>query len=111
MARLYANENFPLPIVEDLRRLGHDVLTVLEVGKAGVAETDEAVLAYACSESRILLTLNRKHFVRLHNDNPDHSGIIVCSLDPDFASQAHRIHAAIEAGGDLQKKLLRVNRP
>lgn len=52
MARLYANENFPLPVVEGLRRLGHDVLTVLESGKAGIAETDEAVLAYACSKSR-----------------------------------------------------------
>ena len=26
MARFYANENFPLPTVEELRRLGHDVL-------------------------------------------------------------------------------------
>lgn len=30
MARLYANENFPLPVVEALRRLGHDVLTIQE---------------------------------------------------------------------------------
>ena len=28
MARLYANGNFPLPVVEELRRVGHDVLTV-----------------------------------------------------------------------------------
>ncbi len=28
MARLYANENFPLPVVEELRRLGHDAVTV-----------------------------------------------------------------------------------
>lgn len=44
MARIYANENFPLPVVEELRRLGHDILTVLEAGKAGLVETDEAVL-------------------------------------------------------------------
>ncbi|MCX6377004.1 MAG: DUF5615 family PIN-like protein [Armatimonadetes bacterium] len=111
MARIYANENFPQPVVEEPRRLGHDVLTVLEAGKAGMAETDEAVLAYACSESRVLLTLNRKHFVRLHSDHPDHAGIVVCSLDPDFAGQAHRIHTAIEAEDELRNKLLRVNRP
>jgi hypothetical protein len=35
MARLYANENFPFPVVEELRRLGHDVLTTLEAGNAG----------------------------------------------------------------------------
>jgi uncharacterized protein DUF5615 len=35
MARLYADENFPLPVVEELRRLGHDVLTIYETGQAG----------------------------------------------------------------------------
>jgi len=30
MARLYADEDFPLPIVELLRQMGHDVLTVAE---------------------------------------------------------------------------------
>jgi hypothetical protein len=32
VARLYANENFPLRVVEALRQLGHDVLTVREAG-------------------------------------------------------------------------------
>jgi hypothetical protein len=35
MARLYADEDFPLPVVEELRRLGHDVRTVQEAGRAG----------------------------------------------------------------------------
>ena len=35
MARIYANENFPLSTVEELRRLGHDVLTTFESGRAG----------------------------------------------------------------------------
>jgi len=47
MARLYANENFPLPAVEELRRLGHDVLTSYESGRAGQAVPDEDVLAFA----------------------------------------------------------------
>jgi hypothetical protein len=34
MAKLYSNENFPLPVVEELRQLGHDVLTIQETGKA-----------------------------------------------------------------------------
>ena len=86
MARIYANENFPQPVVEELRRLGHDVLTILEAGKAGTAEPDEAVLVVG------------------------HEGIIVCSFDPDFAGQALRIHGVIEAEGVLRNKLLRVNR-
>ena len=28
VARLYANENFPLPVVEELHRLGHDLVTI-----------------------------------------------------------------------------------
>jgi hypothetical protein len=30
MARLYADEQYPYPVVEFLRALGHDVLTVQE---------------------------------------------------------------------------------
>ena len=45
MACFYSNENFPLPAVERLRRLGHDVLTTQETGQAGHATPDEAVLA------------------------------------------------------------------
>ncbi len=43
MARLYANENFPLPVVEELRRLGHDVLTIHETGKSDQSMSDEKV--------------------------------------------------------------------
>ena len=31
MARLYADEDFPYPVVERLRQLGHDVLTTLDI--------------------------------------------------------------------------------
>ena len=34
MARLYADENVPLPVIEELRRLGYDVLTIFEDEKA-----------------------------------------------------------------------------
>ena len=111
MARIYADENVPLPVVEQLRRLGHDVLTTLEAGNAGKAMPDEDVLEFAVAQNRILITLNRNHFVRLHSSNPDHHGIIVCSVDPDFTEQAHRIHEAIEVARSLEGKLIRVNRP
>src|SRR5918912_4238193 len=81
MAVLYANENFPLPVVEELRQLGHDVLTTYESGRAGTAIPDDEVLAYSVAEKRILLTINRKHFIRLHRQQPDHIGIIVCTFD------------------------------
>ena len=77
MARLYTNENFPLPVVEELRRLGHEVLTTHEAGEAGKSVPDAQVLAFATAEARALVTLNRKHFIHLHNANSDHAGIIV----------------------------------
>ena len=111
MARLYANENFPLPVVEALRRLGHDVLTIREAGKAEQAVTDAEVLAGASSDMRAVLTLNRKHFVRLHHERQQHEGIIACTFDADFERQAQRIHRDLEAQPTLTSQLLRVNRP
>ena len=111
MARLYANENFPHPVVAELRRLGHDVVTVQEAGKGEQAFPDEDVLAAARTDGRAVLTVNRKHFVRLHTQQSSHAGIIVCSFDPDFAEQAARIHEAIQSHADLAEQLIRVNRP
>lgn len=111
MARLYSNENFPIPVVEELRRLGHDVLTIQESGKSGQALSDAAVLEFAWAERRILITFNRKHFIRLHHQNYDHSGIIACSFDNDFNGLALRIHAAINEPITDRRPLIRINRP
>lgn len=110
MARFYSNENFPFPVVEELRRLGHDVLTIQETGQAGRAMSDEAVLAFAIQQERAVLTLNRKHFIRLHHEQSQHAGIIVCTFDGDFVGQAGRIHTAIETEAQLSGQLIRVNR-
>jgi hypothetical protein len=111
MARFYANENFPLPTVEALRRLGHDVLTTAESGRAGQAVPDADVLAFAVAAQRIVVTLNRRHFIRLHQTTPTHAGIVVCTFDPDFAALAQRIHRAVEAQPQMAGQLVRVNRP
>ena len=110
MARLYANENFPRPVVEALRRLGHDVLTIQETGRAEQAVRDEEVLAFAIGKERSVRTLNRKHFVQLHRRRPDHSGIIVCTFDRDFIRQAQRIHRAVASDSALTDRLIRINR-
>ncbi|HUY32429.1 MAG TPA: DUF5615 family PIN-like protein [Pirellulales bacterium] len=111
MARLYANENFPLPVVEELRRLGHDVITIQETGKADQRVPDDQVLQFAVADARAVVTLNRKHFRRLHQQYPAHRGIIVCTVDEDFVGQAQRIHTEISTAGNLSGKLVRVNRP
>lgn len=111
MAHFYSNENFPFPVVEELRKLGHDVLTIQETGKANQQYPDEAVLAPASADQRVVLTINRKHFIRLHNKSAEHQGIIVCTYDPDSVGQASRIDKAVQAHDSLAGKLIRINRP
>jgi hypothetical protein len=114
---LYVNENFPMPAVEELRLLGYDVLTTMEAGTAGQAVPDEEVLEFARKQQRVLVTLNRKHFIHLHRLRPDHAGIIACTFDPDFVRLARWIDAAIEGiigtegSAQLSGQLVRVNRP
>ncbi|MCA1851493.1 MAG: DUF5615 family PIN-like protein [Beggiatoa sp.] len=110
MPRFYADENFPLPVVAELRRLGHDVLTMVEADQAGQAVPDERVLAFASIEKRAVLTLNRRHFIRLHGVNAEHTGIVVCTFDPDFTDQAGRIHETVSALARLDGQLIRINR-
>lgn len=111
MARFYADEQFPLPVVEFLRSLGHDILTVQSAGNANIGIPDEEVLAFAISCDRAVLTWNRQHFVRLHQLQPDHAGIIVCSKDLNWERQAIRINEAIALLETLNGRLIRVYRP
>jgi len=111
MARLYSNENSPLHVVEQLRALGHDVLTIQETGKADQALPDDEVLKFATKENRAVLTLNRRHFIRLHQENSRHAGIIVCTVDADFTGQAVRIHNVINTQASIAGQLIRINRP
>jgi predicted nuclease of predicted toxin-antitoxin system len=111
MARLYADEHFPRIVSQLLRNMGHDVLTVQEAGNANLGIPDEEVLAFAVTNDRAIVTINRFDFVRLHQLDPNHAGIIVCSNDPDRNRMAMRINEAISAEETLTGKLIRVNRP
>ncbi|MBD2289265.1 hypothetical protein H6F92_10855 [Microcystis wesenbergii FACHB-1317] len=82
MVCLYVDEQFPLLVVQMLRDFGHNVLT-----------------------------LNRRHFIKLHLEKPNHYGIIVCSEDRDLNGLAQRINDAITKEKSLANKLIRVKRP
>jgi uncharacterized protein with PIN domain len=111
MARFYSNENIAQDVVVELRSLGHDVLTSSEAGNANQAVPDDQVLRFATAEGRILLSHNRRHFLRLHNRaTTPHCGIIVCTFDADSRALAARISAAAADAKDLTGRLVRVNR-
>lgn len=109
MARLYANENLPLPVVERLRELGHDVLTTAEARKSNNRIPDDEVLDFAAAHGRAVVTLNRRHFIRLHESGRAHHGIIVCTFNPDFAEQAAQIDEELRRAADLRHTLVRLH--
>ncbi len=108
MGRLYTNEKFPIPSVEELKRLGHDVISVLDSDNAGKSMTDVEILQFAAESRRVLVTLNKKHFIHLHQERQDHHGIIVCTYNPDFVMLAQKIHQVLESTRDFKGKLIRV---
>jgi hypothetical protein len=111
MAKLYSDENFDYPVVAELGRLGHDVLTAQQAGQAQQGIPDPAVLAFAIAQGRAVLTFNRRHYIRLHSRTSPHHGIIVCTKDDDTVALAARIDRAIANCPSLDNQLLRVNRP
>jgi predicted nuclease of predicted toxin-antitoxin system len=84
MARLDADELFPRVVVELLRLMIHNILTLQAAGKDNPKNPDEEVLAFAVSENRAVLTLNRRYFIRLHSLQSDHAAIIVCRGEDDL---------------------------
>src|SRR5216684_2185221 len=107
--RLYADEDFPLAVVEELRRLGHDVLTAQEESRRSTPDPD--ILARAHALGRAVLTHNRRHFERLDRQGALHSGIVSATQDPHkHMALAARIHAAL-AGLPPGRWCIRVNRP
>jgi len=105
---LYADEDFSFPVVEELRRLGHDMLTAQEDGRTATPDPD--ILARAHSLGRAVLTYNRRRFERLHKQGAVHSGILSATHDSDFPGLAARIHAAL-TGLSPGRWCIRVNRP
>jgi hypothetical protein len=111
MARLYADEDFSYPVIQRLHQLGHDILTAHEAGQASRGIEDAAVLAFATTAGRAVLTFNRRHFIQLHDEVLSHAGIIVCTRDDDVVALANRIHQQLQHTPLLLNQLLRVNRP
>ncbi|MEP6902165.1 MAG: DUF5615 family PIN-like protein [Actinomycetota bacterium] len=109
--QFYADENFPLDVVAELRNLGHDCLTALEDERANQKIPDEKVLERATELGRAVLTINRIDFKRIHNADENHAGIVICTFDADFIGQARRIDSACKNLPKHKGHLVRVYRP
>ena len=100
-------------LVRLLREAGHDVETVTEAGMTGKADPD--VLAYARRTQRVLLTRNGRDFLRLHQADSAHMGILVEHQDADAAKNMtyRQIVAALgklgESGWSLVGEFVGIN--
>ena len=109
---LYSNENVPLGLVTQLRILGYDVLTSYDALNANRRVPDDKVLSFATTQSRAVLTFNRRDFRKLHRaTHGEHAGIVCCTPDVDHVALARRIDVQIRATGLLSGKEVRVVRP
>ena len=111
MAKLFADENFPVPVVQRLRQLMHDVATLNDIGQAGAGWSDEQVLRYAASEGRAVLTMDRRDFRSLHRQKVRHTGIVICTYNPDWDRFASQVDQALQATPDLVDALIHVYQP
>lgn len=108
MFRFYANENLSSVLGNELRRLGHDVLTSYDAGNANQRIPDDLVLAAAAADDRCVVTFNRDDFVALHRSGVAHEGIVVCQDDRDHQGQALALHECLITQETLQGRLIRV---
>ena len=72
--RICADENLFEPIIDYLRSLGHDVLSIRDAGLSGIS--DDEVYQHACNENRVIITMD-KDFSRMFRFQPDKCGGII----------------------------------
>jgi predicted nuclease of predicted toxin-antitoxin system len=102
LRRLVDEDTQAKPLINLLRRAGHDVVSVNDVDLEGAA--DDRVLEYACLESRVLLTRNCEEFRWRQAQRPDHPG--VCGIYRERDPRKNMSHVQVcralenlEAGG------------
>jgi len=72
--KIFADENLFEPIIDYLRSLGHDVLSIRAAGLSGIS--DDGVYQRACQEARVIVTMD-KDFSRMFRFPPEKCGGII----------------------------------
>ena len=111
MHLILQDEDVPSMAVEELRRLGHDVISLNDLALNNIGLPDDEVLEVAIALGRAVVTHNKKHYIRLHRITEGrHTGLIVCSRFDDPLLLAEKIHRQISKYDSLETMLIRINR-
>lgn len=92
MAKFLVDESTGQAVVEHLRDLGYDVVGV---GELMPRAPDEAVIAHAYREQRILISNDRDFGDKVYRDGYPHAGVLLLRLSDDRASAKIRVITAI----------------
>ena len=109
--RLYTDEMIPARLAAALRRLGYDVVSCRDVGRANRAIPDEDQLDYAAQDGRAILTFNMVDYVTLDQTwkatGRQHYGIIVSPAIDDFGTLLRCVQRHLDTySPDVQEDLL-----
>ncbi len=96
---LVDEDSLAKPLVNRLRKAGHDILTVNEAGLT--SSSDDVVLDYARVDGRVLLTHNCDDFEALHEEDPNHPGILAIYRDANRLKNMSR-QAIVKALANLE---------
>ena len=106
--RLYLDADVDVKLAAHLRNLGYDCVSAREIGNEALG--DEAQLAYAAREGRVLLTHNIQDFVPIFergwHSGRSHSGIVV-SPQITLGELQRRVIRLLDtvAAGEMQNNL------
>ncbi len=78
--KFLANENLPMGVIMELRKLGHDILRVDEV-KKGMKDLD--VLNLSAKEKRILITFDKDFGELVVKEGKKSNGVILLRIHPE----------------------------
>jgi hypothetical protein len=109
MAKLIARDDFPLPVIEELRRFGHDVVTVPSGALRSAPLDPAAPLRSPDARRRIWLSLDPDQSASAHRAAPGHSGIVSVKPGKNYAGLAQRIHDALKAHARISRQLILVD--
>ena len=80
MAKLLANENIPMRVVQQLQDRGYDVVSVLE---KEVGMSDDSVITVAQNEGRIVLTFDKDFGEKVFKEKKQIEGVILLRFSPE----------------------------
>ena len=97
-------------MVNILRDLGHEVITSHDADQANQGIPDNEVLSYATQNNLVVITFNRDDFIKLHNKNIQHCGIVICKTDRDYQGQMDYLNMYLQDQDSLSDRLIRIKK-